>query len=196
MKYLICGLGNIGAEYRDTRHNIGFRVLDAFAEASNTCFKTDRLGDVAEVRVKNQQLFLLKPSTFMNLSGNAVRYWMQAEHINLDHVLIICDDINLPFGTLRLRPGGSAGGHNGLKDIALKVESEKYARLRFGVGGDFPKGAQIDWVLGRFPADQEAQIPEILSVTTEIIRTFCLEGIARAMNRFNTKKSDPVPPQS
>lgn len=195
MKYLICGLGNIGPEYQGTRHNIGFRVLDAFAEASNTCFKTDRLGDVAEVRVKNQQLLLLKPSTFMNLSGNAVRYWMQKEHINLDHVLIICDDINLPFGQLRLRPGGSAGGHNGLKDIALKVESEKYARLRFGVGGDFPKGAQIDWVLGRFPADQEALMPEILPTAAEIIRTFCLEGIARAMNRFNTK-TNPLPPQS
>ena len=194
-KYLIVGLGNPGSEYAGTRHNAGYMVLDAFAKASNISFDDRRYGYLAETSIKGRKVFLLKPTTYMNLSGNAVRYWMQKEHINLDHVLIICDDINLPFGQLRLRPGGSAGGHNGLKDIALKVESEKYARLRFGVGGDFPKGAQIDWVLGHFPADQEALMPEILSTATEIIRTFCLEGIARAMNRFNTK-NNPVPPQS
>jgi PTH1 family peptidyl-tRNA hydrolase len=187
MKFLICGLGNIGDEYAMTRHNIGFRVLDAFAKASNLCFKTDRLGDIAETRIKNQQLLLLKPSTFMNLSGNAVRYWMQQEKIDVDHLLVINDDIALPFGQLRLRPSGSAGGHNGLKDIARVVGGENYARLRFGVGNDYPKGGQIDWVLGKFPADQEAAMPERLDMACEIIRSFCLAGIQVTMNQYNKK---------
>ncbi len=187
MKFLICGLGNIGDEYAMTRHNIGFRVLDAFAKASNLCFKTERLGDIAETRVKNQQLLLLKPSTFMNLSGNAVRYWMQQEKIDVDHLLVVNDDIALPFGQLRLRPAGSAGGHNGLKDIARVVGGENYARLRFGVGNDYPKGGQIDWVLGRFPAEQEALMQERLDVACEIIRSFCLSGIQVTMNQYNKK---------
>lgn len=187
MKYLICGLGNIGEEYQDTRHNIGFRVLDAFAKASNLCFKSERYGDVAEVRVKNQQLVLLKPNTFMNLSGNAVRYWMQKEHIEADHLLVISDDIALPFGQLRLRPSGSAGGHNGLKDIARVIGNESFARLRFGVGGDFPKGKQVEWVLGKFPAEEEALLPERLEMAGKIIQSFCLAGIQITMNQFNKK---------
>lgn len=187
MKFLIVGLGNIGEEYYGTRHNIGFRVVNALAAAHNAQFEEARYGATCEFRVKNQQLLLLKPNTYMNLSGSAVRYWMQEEKIDIDHVLIICDDIAIPFGQLRLKPKGSAGGHNGLKDIAAKVGGENYARLRFGVGGDFPKGAQVDWVLGHFPPEEEAQMADRLDVTTKMIETFCLEGIANAMNKFNKK---------
>ena len=150
MKYLIVGLGNIGSEYRNTRHNIGFKVLDAFAEASNIIFSTQRYGDVAQVRVKNKVLFLLKPSTYMNLSGEAVRYWMNKENIPLENVLVIVDDLALPFGAIRIKGKGSDGGHNGLKNIAALVGGQNYARLRFGIGNDFPKGAQVDYVLGNF----------------------------------------------
>ncbi len=188
MKFLICGLGNIGDEYAMTRHNIGFRVLDAFAKASNLCFKNDRLGAIAEMRIKNQQLLLLKPSTFMNLSGNAVRYWMQQEKIEVDHLLVVNDDIALPFGQLRLRPSGSAGGHNGLKDVARVVGGDNYARLRFGVGNDYPKGGQIDWVLGTFPPEQEAVMNEKLELACDIIRSFCLSGIQCTMNQYNNRK--------
>ena len=139
MKYLIVGLGNIGAEYAETRHNIGFNVLDALAEASNTVFTTQRYGDVAEAKYKGRTLVLLKPSTYMNLSGKAVRYWMDAGKIPPENLLVVSDDIALPFGTLRLRPKGSAGGHNGLKNISELLGTEEYARMRFGVGGDFPK---------------------------------------------------------
>lgn len=187
MKYLICGLGNIGSEYQGTRHNIGFDVLDAFAEASNISFTEDRYGAVAEVRVKNQQLLLLKPNTYMNLSGNAVRYWMQREKIDVDHLLIINDDISLPFGQLRLRAGGSDGGHNGLKDVARVVGGTNYARLRFGVGNDFPKGGQIDWVLGKFPAEEKQLLPEKLKTACDIIKSFCLAGINITMNQYNKK---------
>ena len=148
MKYLIVGLGNIGAEYAGTRHNIGFKVLDALAEASNAVFTTARYGDVAELKHKGRTLILLKPSTYMNLSGKAVRYWMEAEKIAPENLLVVSDDIALPFGTLRMRPRGSAGGHNGLKNIAELLGTEDYARMRFGVGGDFPKGHQVDYVLG------------------------------------------------
>ena len=154
MKYLIVGLGNIGAEYQGTRHNIGFTVLDALAEASNIVFKTQRYGAVAEMRLKNQQLMLLKPSTYMNLSGEAVRYWMIKEHIDLDHLLVIVDDIALPFGQIRIRPKGADGGHNGLKSINECLASQQWARLRFGIGNDFPPGAQVDYVLG-YPTPEE-----------------------------------------
>ena len=143
MKYLIVGLGNIGAEYQGTRHNIGFTILDAFAKASNISFTTQRYGDVAQMRLKNKQLVLLKPSTYMNLSGEAVRYWMLKENISLENVLIIVDDIALPFGAIRLRGKGADGGHNGLKNIAQCVQSSNYARLRFGVGSDFPKACKL-----------------------------------------------------
>lgn len=187
MKYLIVGLGNIGDEYRDTRHNIGFRVLDAFAEASNASFNTCRYGDVAQVRVKNKLLTLLKPSTYMNLSGNAVRYWKEQEGIAIDHILVVVDDLALPFGALRLRVGGSDAGHNGLKNIAEMLKSTAYPRLRFGIGNDFPRGCQIDYVLGHFTEEQEKELPARVEVASEAIRSFCLEGVSRAMNRFNNK---------
>ncbi len=187
MKYLIVGLGNIGDEYRGTRHNIGFRILDAFAEASNISFTTERYGDVAHMRVKNKQLTLLKPSTYMNLSGNAVRYWKEKEGIDVDHILVLVDDIALPFGAIRIKSGGSDAGHNGLKNIAQMLGTQAYPRLRFGVGNDFPRGCQIDYVLGQFTLDQRQQLPVRVDVACEAIKAFCLSGIGFAMCNFNNK---------
>lgn len=187
MKYLIVGLGNIGAEYRNTRHNIGFKVLDAFAEASNTVFSTQRYGDVAQVRVKNKLLVLLKPSTYMNLSGEAVRYWMNKENIPLENVLVIVDDLALPFGAIRIKGKGSDGGHNGLKNIADMLSTQNYARIRFGIGNEFPKGAQIDYVLGNFTEEQEKLMPERLKVAIDAIKAFCLSGLTFAMNNYSNK---------
>ena len=187
MKYLIVGLGNIGAEYQGTRHNIGFTVLDALAEASNTSFTTGRYGDIARMRLKNQQLVLLKPSTYMNLSGNAVRYWKEQEGVDLDHSLVIVDDIALPFGAIRIKPSGSDAGHNGLKNIAQMLGTNAYPRLRFGIGNDFPRGCQIDYVLGHFTLDQRQQLPTRVDVAVDAIKEFCLAGIQRAMNTFNNK---------
>ncbi len=187
MKYLIVGLGNIGAEYQGTRHNIGFTVLDALAEASNTSFTTGRYGDIARMRLKNQQLVLLKPSTYMNLSGNAVRYWKEQEGVDLDHILVIVDDIALPFGAIRIKPSGSDAGHNGLKNIAQMLGTNAYPRLRFGIGNDFPRGCQIDYVLGHFTLDQRQQLPTRVDVAVDAIKEFCLAGIQRAMNTFNNK---------
>lgn len=187
MKYLIVGLGNIGDEYRDTRHNIGFNVLDAFAKASNIVFKDGRYGATADLSLKGKQLVLLKPSTYMNLSGNAVRYWMQQEKVPLENVLIVVDDLALPFGTLRLKPKGSDAGHNGLKHIAATLGTENYARLRFGIGNNFPKGAQIDYVLGHFSEEEKQQMSERIDTACEIIKSFCLAGIAITMNQFNKK---------
>lgn len=185
MKHLIVGLGNIGDEYRGTRHNIGFRILDAFAEASNISFSTARYGDVGEGRIKNQQVVLLKPSTYMNLSGNAVRYWMEKEQIAVDHLLVLVDDIALPFGTIRLRPGGSDAGHNGLKNIAQMIGTQNYPRLRFGIGNDFPRGCQIDYVLGNFTMDERQKLPARIDVAVEAVREEILAGLARAMNTYN-----------
>ena len=187
MKYLIVGLGNIGAEYQGTRHNIGFTVLDALAEASNTSFTTGRYGDIARMRLKNQQLVLLKPSTYMNLSGNAVRYWKEQEGVDLDHILVIVDDIALPFGAIRIKPSGSDAGHNGLKNIAQMLGTNAYPRLRFGIGNDFPRGCQIDYVHGHFTLDQRQQLPTRVDVAVDAIKEFCLAGIQRAMNTFNNK---------
>ena len=187
MKYLIVGLGNIGAEYRDTRHNIGFKVLDAFAEASNIVFSTQRYGDVAQVRVKNKILVLLKPSTYMNLSGEAVRYWMNKENIPLENVLIIVDDIALPFGAIRIKGKGSDGGHNGLKNIAALLGTQNYARIRFGVGNEFVRGAQIDYVLGIFTEEQSRELPVRMKVACDAIKAFCLSGLTFAMNNFSNK---------
>jgi len=187
MKYLIVGLGNIGDEYRQTRHNIGFRILDAFAEASNITFTTDRYGDVARMRLKNQQLVLLKPSTYMNLSGNAVRYWKDKENIDMDHVLVLVDDIALPFGTIRIKPRGSDAGHNGLKNIAAMLGSDAYPRLRFGIGNNYQRGRQIEYVLGSFSLDERQQLPVRIDVAVDAIRTFCLAGIQTAMCDFNNK---------
>ena len=187
MKYLIVGLGNIGEEYRHTRHNIGFMILDAFAKASNISFQTDRYGDVAHFRRKNNLLTLLKPSTFMNLSCNAVRYWKEKESIDNDHILILVDDIALPFGAIRIKPSGSDAGHNGLKHIAQMLGTQAYPRLRFGIGNDFPRGCQVDYVLGPFTPEQRQQLPERIDVACEAIRAFCLQGLARAMNQYNNK---------
>ena len=187
MKYLIVGLGNIGSEYEHTRHNIGFDTLDAFAEASNVFFENQRYGAIATCRLKGHSLLLLKPSTFMNLSGNAVRYWMQQEKIPLEQVLVIVDDLALPFGVLRLKGSGSDAGHNGLKNIQEVLGTQNYARLRFGIGNDFPKGHQVEHVLSRFPAEEQALMPPRLEQAGEIIKSFCLSGLQVAMNQFNNK---------
>lgn len=188
MKYLIVGLGNIGDEYRNTRHNIGFRMLDAFAEASNIAFEDRRYGFVAHCRVKNAQLVLLKPSTYMNLSGNAVRYWMGEEKIPIENLLVLVDDLNLPFGTIRIRKQGSAGGHNGLKHIEQVLGSANYARVRFGIGNDYAKGTQMNYVLGEWTEDEEQQMKQRIEPVLQIIPSFCLQGIDRTMNEFNSRK--------
>lgn len=161
--------------------------MDALAEASNTSFTTGRYGDIARMRLKNQQLVLLKPSTYMNLSGNAVRYWKEQEGVDLDHILVIVDDIALPFGAIRIKPSGSDAGHNGLKNIAQMLGTNAYPRLRFGIGNDFPRGCQIDYVLGHFTLDQRQQLPTRVDVAVDAIKEFCLAGIQRAMNTFNNK---------
>ena len=187
MKYLIVGLGNIGEEYRNTRHNIGVMVLDALAKASNIVFKDGRYGATSTLSIKGRQMLLLKPSTYMNLSGNAVRYWMQQEKIPLENVLIIVDDLALPFGSLRLKGKGSDAGHNGLKHIAATLGTQNYARLRFGIGNDFPKGGQIDYVLGKFGEEDMKLMPERLETAGEIIKSFCLAGLNITMNQYNNK---------
>ena len=187
MKYLIVGLGNIGAEYAGTRHNIGFDVLDALAGASNAVFTTARYGDIAEVKYKGRTLVLLKPSTYKNLSGKAVRYWLEAAKVDRERLLVVSDDIALPFGTLRLRPKGSAGGHNGLKNIAELLGTEEFARMRFGVGGDFPRGHQVDYVLGEWTAEEREALPERLKLFGDAIKSFAAVGTAMTMNYFNKK---------
>lgn len=187
MKYLIVGLGNIGSEYENTRHNIGFSILDALAKASNITFSTQRYGDVASLRVKNQSLILLKPSTYMNLSGEAVRYWKNKENIPLENILVVVDDLSLPFGAIRLKGKGSDGGHNGLKNIALMLQTEAYARLRFGIGNDFPRGAQVDYVLGHLSPEEKTTLNERAQVAIEAIKSFCLSGLSFTMTHFNNK---------
>ena len=189
MKYLIAGLGNIGAEYADTRHNIGFTVLDAFAGASNALFSVERYGAISEVRFKGRTFLLLKPSTYMNLSGKAVSYWLQREKIGMENLLVILDDIALPFGTLRLRVKGSDGGHNGLKSIDASLGSQQYARLRFGIGGDFPQGMQVEFVLARWDSAEKRALAEPVATACEIIRSFGTIGVERTMNTFNKRKT-------
>lgn len=190
MNYLIVGLGNIGAEYAATRHNIGFKVLDAFAEASNVFFSSQRYGSIAETRLKGHRVILLKPSTYMNLSGKAVNYWMQMEKIPIENVLVIVDDMALPLGTIRLRAKGSDGGHNGLKHIAQTLGHSNYARLRFGIGNDFPRGHQIDFVLGEWDKAEAKELPALLDTASEAIRSFVTIGLERTMNFFNTTKKE------
>lgn len=187
MKYLIVGLGNIGDEYVNTRHNVGFQILDAFAKASNISFQDNRLAFRAEYKIKGRTLVLIKPTTFMNLSGRAVNYWLQKEKIPEDKLLVIVDDIALPFGTLRLRPKGSDAGHNGLADINLTLGHQNYARLRFGIGDDFPKGFQVQYVLGEWTEDEKKAIPQKFETAVEIIKSFGLQGLAHTMNQFNKK---------
>ena len=187
MKYLIVGLGNIGNEYQDTRHNIGFTILDAFAKASNVFFAENRYGATCEVKLKGRTMVLLKPSTFMNLSGNALRYWMTKEKIEIENVLVVVDDIALPFGTLRLKPKGSDAGHNGLKNIQEILGHSNYARLRFGIGSEFSKGRQVEYVLGKWTAEQATAIPQRAEICIDIIRSFCLAGLELTMTQFNGK---------
>lgn len=186
-KFLIVGLGNIGPEYVGTRHNAGFMVADALVESCGGSWQSCRYGDMASVRVKNCELTVLKPSTFMNLSGVAVRYWMNHEKLPLENLLVIVDDIALPFGAIRLRTGGADAGHNGLKNIAEQLGNQRYARLRFGVGNDFPRGGQIDYVLGRFPEEERKQLPERIAVAVDAIKAFCLSGPGFAMTHYNNK---------
>ena len=185
MNFLIVGLGNIGSEYAQTRHNIGFRVLDALA--SNLVFEDKRYGAVTTLKVKNQTLTLLKPSTYMNLSGNAVRYWMNEKKIPLENILVVVDDLSLPFGQLRMRPGGSEAGHNGLKHISSVLGTQQYARLRFGIGNDFPRGGQVDFVLGEFTDEDLKTMDERLELAGEMVKSFALSGIQFTMNHFNKK---------
>ncbi len=187
LKYLIVGLGNIGGEYAETRHNIGFKVLDALAVASNTVFTTARYGDIAEVRFKGRTFVLLKPSTYMNLSGKAVRYWLDKEKIEPSGMLVVLDDLALPMGALRLRANGSDGGHNGLRSIDACLGTNKYPRLRCGIGSDFPQGFQVDHVLGEWTADEKEKLTQQIDTAVEAIRSFGTQGIERTMNTFNKK---------
>lgn len=187
MKYLIVGLGNIGYEYKNTRHNIGFDILDSLAETLKTTFSSQRYGYVASAKIKGHQVFLLKPSTYMNLSGNAVRYWLQKESIPAENMLIICDDIAIPLSKIRLRIKGSDAGHNGLKHIIEVLGTNVFSRLRFGIGNDFPKGYQIDYVLGKWTTEESEIIKPRLEICTQAIQNFIMMGIEKTMNMFNNK---------
>lgn len=184
-KYLIVGLGNIGPDYVGTRHNIGFMIADRLVEGSGGSFSSCRYGDMATIRVKNCELKVLKPSTFMNLSGVAVRYWMNKESLPLNQLLILVDDIALPFGTIRIRESGSEGGHNGLRSISEHLGNRNYARLRFGVGNEFSKGRQVDYVLGQFTDEEKKLLPEKIDKAVDAVKAFCLSGAAFAMTNFN-----------
>lgn len=187
MNYLIVGLGNIGVEYANTRHNMGFMVLDAWAQASNIVFESGRYGSTASISFKGRKFYLLKPSTYMNLSGKAVRYWMNELDIPLENLMVISDDLNLPFGTLRLRKGGSAGGHNGLSNINELIGTQDYARIRVGIGNDFGRGHQVDFVLGELSDEEKKQMEEISKRAIEGIKAWALMGADRAMNIVNTR---------
>ena len=187
MKYLIAGLGNVGDEYQHTRHNIGFDVLDAFVKASNICFEDKRYGAIAEARYKGRTFILLKPSTYMNLSGKAVSYWLQKENIPIENLLVINDDLALPIGTLRLRSKGSDGGHNGLKNISEVLGRKDYARLRFGISNDFPKGYQIDFVLGAWTSEEKKVLETKIPVAFDIIKSFGTAGVQLTMTQYNNK---------
>ena len=187
MKYLIAGLGNMGPKYENTRHNIGFDILDALAEASNVVFEHKRYGDVATLKFKGRTLVLLKPSTYVNLSGKAIRYWLQQENIDVKNLLVALDDIALPFGMLRIRSKGGDAGHNGLKNIQEILGHTNYSRLRFGIGDDFSKGQQIDFVLGKWSEDENKVLEEKKKVAGEAIKSFTTIGIERTMNLFNKK---------
>ena len=185
--YLVAGLGNIGAEYSNTRHNMGFMVLDAWAKASNIVFRSGRYGSIAETSFKGRKFTLLKPSTYMNLSGKAVRYWMNELKLPLENLIVISDDLSLPFGTLRMRKNGSAGGHNGLSNITELLGSQDYARIRIGIGNNFSRGGQIDFVLGELSEEESREMPEICDRVIAGIKAFATAGPDRAMNTLNTK---------
>ena len=184
-KFLIVGLGNIGAEYVNTRHNIGFKVLDYLAKKENLDFQTVKLGSLAEYKFKGRSFFLLKPNTYMNLSGKAVQYWMEKEKIPLENLFVITDDLNLPFGTIRIKPKGSDGGHNGLKNIDQLLGGNNYARLRIGIGNEFHKGQQINYVLGKWSREERDQLPELLKKAADGVKAFGTIGVELAMNQVN-----------
>ncbi len=186
-KYLIVGLGNIGSEYANTRHNIGFKVLDYMANQEGISFQTQKLGDVAELKIKGRTLLLLKPNTYMNLSGKAVNYWMEKEKIEKENLLVITDDLNLAFGTIRIKTKGSDGGHNGLKNIQLLLNSTEYPRFRFGISDAFKKGKQVDYVLGEWDDTEKEQLKERLALSAEIVKSFALAGLNNTMNQYNGK---------
>lgn len=194
MKYLVAGLGNIGKEYDHTRHNIGFMILDALARASNIVFEDRRYGFIAEYKFKGRTFILLRPTTFVNLSGRAVSYWLKKENIPLSNLLVICDDLALPFGTIRVKAKGSDGGHNGLRNINEVLGSNEYARLRFGIGDNFHKGYQVDYVLGKWNREEDQALPLLVQEALEVIRNFGNLGIERTMNLSNTRKG--VAPES
>lgn len=186
-KYLIAGLGNIGADYVNTRHNIGFKVLDFYAKKNGISFQTAKLGDLAEHKLKGRTVFLLKPNTYMNLSGKALKYWMDKEGIPAENVLVITDDLNIAFGTIRIKRKGSDGGHNGLKSIQQLLNTTEYPRFRFGISDDFKKGRQVDYVLGEWTEEEEKLLPERFEKAAEVIDSFVLAGLANTMNTFNGK---------
>lgn len=186
-KFLIVGLGNIGPAYANTRHNIGFKIVDELAEEHKTTFETEKLGDVATFKLKGKTFILLKPSTFMNLSGKSVKYWMDKENIAVENILIVTDDVNIDFGTIRLKAKGSAGGHNGLKDIQEKLNTQQYARFRFGVGANYSKGRQVDFVLGEWNKQETSELIARLPTSAKIITSFGTAGLANTMNTFNGK---------
>jgi PTH1 family peptidyl-tRNA hydrolase len=184
-KFLIVGLGNIGSEYAETRHNVGFKILDALAKEKGFTFETLKLGDVGTFKIKGRSVICLKPSTYMNRSGKALKYWMEKEKIPMENLLVVTDDINLEFGTLRLKTKGSDGGHNGLKDIQECIQTTTYNRFRFGVGADFGKGRQIDYVLGEWNDEERKSLTERLEKSAQLIISFVLSGVKNTMNRFN-----------
>jgi PTH1 family peptidyl-tRNA hydrolase len=185
--FLIAGLGNIGEKYANTRHNIGFKILDELASKENVSFETEKLGDIAKFRFKGRIFILLKPSTYMNLSGKAVKYWLTKEKVAIENLLVICDDLNLDFGAIRVKGKGSDGGHNGLKDINAVLNTQQYARFRFGVGADFSKGRQVDYVLGEWDKEENKSLPERLDKGCELIKSFGTAGLNNTMNAFNGK---------
>ena len=187
MKYLIAGLGNIGSEYAETRHNIGFKVLDALAAASNAVFRTERYGDVAEMRFKGRTFLLLKPSTYMNNSGNAVRYWLRKEKVEPAELLVVLDDLALPLGTIRMRAKGNDGGHNGLKSIDACIGTNAYPRLRCGIGHDFRQGQQVDYVLGEWLPEEKETLRSVFGMASEAVLSFGTQGVESTMNLFNKK---------
>ncbi len=186
-KFLIVGLGNIGEKYENTRHNIGFKVLDYFAGKEGFSFETQKLGDVATYKLKGRTFIFMKPNTYMNLSGKAVLYWLTKENIPMENLLVITDDLNLPFGSIRLKTKGSDGGHNGLKDIQDKLNTTKYNRFRFGISDAFSKGQQVDYVLGEWTDEENSKLKERLEKSTELIKSFVLAGVNNTMNAFNGK---------
>lgn len=186
-KFLIVGLGNIGAEYVNTRHNIGFKILDYFVKKENLSFETVKLGERAEYKIKGRTIVFIKPNTYMNLSGKAVQYWLDKEQIDKEQLLVITDDLNLPFGSIRIKSKGSDGGHNGLKNIQLLLNTTDYPRFRFGISDTFKKGQQVDYVLGEWDEEEKEKLKKRLDVATEIIKSFALAGMNNTMNQFNGK---------